>query len=411
MEFDHDLGGLARSRYDSQAQLDRRPSAMTMLKPSTSPTAQAAPIGWQCFDVHGRVQMGVALDAPTAPQTAVMFADFLADHGASVPGEGFDLTVSGRLEDVHEVAYAEEDFAYRPNAIYLRSPRLQIIRDGERMQLNGGGELLTTILPLLDRMMVERGAAMIHAATVTFEGRGIALPAAGGVGKTSTIAKLARRPGIGFMGDDWAFLTASGELLGFAKPMFIKPHHRPIYPQLFSRARKPLVPKSLSRPVSHLTTIVHPAIVHYPKLAAFIRKWSPEHMMVAPADALPNVPMVRSAPLTASVYLERHDGSAPELHDIAHDEMVARMLGNFHSEMTVHSREIVNLLGAVGMIPLQDIFAEKAAVLDQALTRIPTFLLRVPRAWTADRASDAIVAELETVLAGSTSPGVPSGER
>lgn len=133
--------------------------------------------------------------------------------------------------------------------------------------------------------------------------------------------------------------------------------------------------------------------------------------MVAPADALPNVPIVRSAPLTASVYVERHDGSAPELHDIAHDEMVARMLGNFHSEMTVHSREIVNLLGAVGMIPLQNIFAEKAAVLDQALTGIPTFLLRVPRAWTADRASDAIVAELETVLTGSTSPEVPSGER
>jgi hypothetical protein len=382
---------------------------MTMLKSSTLPPAQTAPVGWQSFDVHGRVRMGVALDAPTAPQTATMFADFLTDRKADLPADGFDLTVSGRLEDLSGVAYAEEDFAYLPNAIYLRSPRLQIVRDGDRIRLNGGGELLTTIVPLLDRMMVERGAAMIHAATVTFEGRGTALPAAGGVGKTSTIAKLARLPGIGFMGDDWAFLSAGGELLGFARPMFIKPHHRPIYPQLFNRARKPLIPKSLSRPVGQLTTIVHPAIVHYPKLAAFVRKWSPEHMMVAPAKALPNVPMVRSAPLTASVYLERHDGSAPELRDITHDDMVARMLGNFHSEMTVHSREIVNLLGAVGMIPLQNIFAEKAAVLDQALTGIPTFLLRVPRAWTADRASDTIVAELETVLAASAYRGVASG--
>jgi hypothetical protein len=384
---------------------------MTTLKSSTSTAADATSLGWQSFDLHGRVRMGVALDAPTAPQTATMFADFLDDDEAGAAPGGFDLTVSGRLEDLSGVAYAEEDFSYLPNAIYLRSPRLQIIRDGDRMRLNGGGELLTTIVPLLDRMMVERGAAMIHAATVTFEGRGIALPAAGGVGKTSTIAKLAKLPGIGFMGDDWAFLTASGELLGFAKPMFIKPHHRPIYPQLFNRARKPLIPKSLSRPVGQLTTIVHPAIVHYPKLAAFIRKWSPEHMMVPPAKALPNIPMVRTAPLTASVYVERHDGSTPELQDIAHHDMVARMLGNFHSEMTVHSREIVNLLGAVGMIPLQDIFAEKAAVLDQALNGIPTFLLRVPRAWTADRASDAIVAELETVFAGSASPGVSSSER
>jgi hypothetical protein len=384
---------------------------MPTLKSPTWPTAGVAPAGWQSFDVHGRVRMGVALDAPTAPQTATMFADFMADPGAQVPAGGFDLTVSGRLDDVRGVAYAEEDFAYRPNAIYLRSPQLQIIREDDRFRLNGGGELLTTILPLLDRMMVERGAAMIHAATVTFEGRGIALPAAGGVGKTSTIAKLVRQPGIGFMGDDWAFLTADADLLGFAKPMFIKPHHRPIYPQLFNRTHKPLVPKSLSRPVGQLTTIVHPAIIRYPKLAAFVRKWSPEHMMIAPAIALPNVPIVRSAPLAASVYVERHDGSAPELHDLTRAEMVARMLGNFHSEMTVHSREVVNLLGAVGMIPLQNIFAEKAAVLDQALTGIPTFLLRVPRAWTADRASDAIVAELETVLTSSISAGEQSVER
>jgi hypothetical protein len=82
--------------------------------------------------------------------------------------------------------------------------------------------------------------------------------------------------------------------------------------------------------------------------------------------------------------------------------MVARMLGNFHNELPMHSREIVNLLGAVGMVPLDRLFAEKAAVLDQALTGLPTFLLRVPRAWGADRASDAIVAELDSVLADST---------
>jgi len=374
---------------------------MTLLNSSTSPTASAGYTGWQCFDVHGRVKMGVENDAPTAPQTAVMFADFLADGERDEPTAGFDLTVSGRFEDVHGVAYAEDDFAYRVDAIDLRSPHLQILRDGARFRLNGGGELLTTILPLLDRLMVERGAAMIHAATVTMDGRGIALPAAGGVGKTSTIAKLAKLPGMGFMGDDWAFLTDGGDLLGFGKPMFIRPHHREIYPHLFTGARKPLVPRSLSRPVGQLTTIVHPVIVQYPQFAAFVRRWSPEHKMVRPQDALPDVPMVRSAPLTASVYLERHDGSASELIDISRDDMVARMLGNFHSEMTVHSREIVNLLGAVGMIPLSRIFAEKAVVLEQALTGVPTLLLRVPRRWSADRASDAIVAELGTILAGS----------
>src|SRR6185295_16447898 len=38
-----------------------------------------------------------------------------------------------------------------------------------------------------------------------------------------------------------------------------------------------------------------------------------------------------------------------ELHQSA---MAARMLGNFHIEMTVHSREVLNLLGATGLVPL-----------------------------------------------------------
>ena len=378
---------------------------MTTLRPRGASSRQVASgdRDWLCFDVHGRVRMGVSRTAPTAPQLSMMFADFLvADDAVGQTAPPFDLTVSGEFEDITGVAFAEDDFSYRSDAVCLRSPRLQILRDAGGMRLNGRGELLTTVVPLLDRMMVERGAAMIHAATVSIDGKGVALPAAGGVGKTSTIAKLARRPGVGFMGDDWAFLTAAGELLGFAKPMFIKPHHRPIYPHLFAAAHKPMVPRSLSRPIGRLTTIVHPVVVQYPRAAALVRRWSPEHMMIAPRDALPQLPMVRSAPLAASVYVERHDGSSADIREISQAEMVARMLGNFHIEMTVHSREIVNLLGATGLIPLHRQMSEKAAVLEQALAGLPTHLLQVPREWSADRASDAIVAKLEAVTASAT---------
>ena len=51
-----------------------------------------------------------------------------------------------------------------------------------------------------------------------------------------------RREGWSFMGDDWAFLAEDAQLLGYEKPMFIKPHHQAIYPHLFEGARKPLVP-------------------------------------------------------------------------------------------------------------------------------------------------------------------------
>jgi hypothetical protein len=344
--------------------------------------------------------MGVARDAPTAAQLRTMFADFLTDAGDGP----FDLTVTGETQAVNGAAYAEDTFSYTPNTICLRTPRLQIIRNGTGMRLNGPGELLTSVLPLLDRILVERDIAMIHAATVSIDGHGVALPAAGGVGKTSTIAKLMRQRGVGFMGDDWAFVSAERELLGFAKPMFIKPHHRTIYPHLFHRTRKPLVPKRLSRPIGRLTTVVHPFMVRYPRLAAAIRRWSPEHMMVPPHEALRGSPIVRSAPLSAAVYVERYDGAEPRLSELRQSVMAARMLGNFHIEMTTHSREVLNLLGATGLIPLHDIFADKATILGKALQDVPTFLLQVPVAYDADLASDVIVDQLAAV---TTPLGVP----
>ena len=365
-------------------------------------TSPAADTGWLCFDVHGRARMGVARRAPTSAQLRTMFADFLTENG-----EGpFDLTVTGEIDPARAAAYAEDAFCYTPDAIWLRTPRLQILRNGTGLRLNGPGELLTTVLPLLDRVLVERDVAMIHAATVSINGHGVALPAAGGVGKTSTIAKLMRRPATGFMGDDWAFVSGRGELLGFAKPMFIKPHHRAIYPHLFQRARKPLVPKRLSRPIGRLTTAVHPFIVRYPRLAAFTRQWSPEHMIVSPRDALPGSPIVRSAPLSAAVYVERYDGARSCLTELGQAAMVSRMLGNFHIEMTVHSREVLNLLGAAGLIPLQDIFADKAAILGKALQDVPAFLLQVPVGYDADHASNVIVDQLAAVTAGL---GPPAG--
>lgn len=359
---------------------------------TTNPVADAA---WLSFDLHGRARMGVARSAPTAAQLRTMFADFLTEDGDGP----FDLTVTGEMQPVDGAAYAEDTFCYTPNAICLRTPRLQIIRNDAGMRLNGPGELLTTVLPLLDRVLVERDVAMIHAATVSVDGHGVALPAAGGVGKTSTIAKLMRRSGVGFMGDDWAFITAEGELLGFAKPMFIKPHHRTIYPHLFHGMRKPLVPRRLSRPIGRLTTVVHPFVVHYPRLAAFVRRWSPEHMTISPREALRDSPIVRTAPLSAVVYVERHDGAEPLLRPLDPAAMVARMLGNFHIEMTTHSREVLNLLGATGLVPLQDIFGDKATILAKALQGVPTILLQVPVSYDADHASDVIVEQLAAVTA------------
>ncbi len=348
---------------------------------------------WSEFDLHGVCAMRVAQDAPTATFLEEMFAPFRTS-GLTF----FDLTVTGPLPPLQDAAYAEDAYRFSAEGLDLHRQGTQVRVDGDGFAVGGSGELLTTVLPLIDRIAVQRKAAMVHAATIDYRGVGLCLPAWGGVGKTSTVAKLLKRPGVRFMGDDWAFLTSEGDLLGYAKPMFVKPHHRPIYPHLFEGARKPLAPSRLTGPLARFATAVHPLITRHPRLATATRHWSPEHRMVTPQQAFPGQELSSRAPLGLVMFVERSTGSQVTRTKQPRDYLVGRMVANFHVEMSRQSRELVEALGATGLVPLESGFGDKAAVLEAAIGSLPTHLLHVPRSLSADEASDAIVAEVEDLL-------------
>jgi GT2 family glycosyltransferase len=370
-------------------------------RPTSLPPEQGTPMShetapadrWLHFDLHGRLGVRVERDAPAAAQLRTMLACFAS------PGEvPADIVVSREFEDVGVTTQLEDELNYSPESIEFVQDGVQVVRDGEQVRIHGDGELLTTLVPLLDRAMVERGAGMIHAATVAYRGHAIALPAGGGTGKTSSIAKLMRREGYSFMGDDWAFLGDDRTLLGYAKPMFIRPHHRTIYPHLFQGVRKPMIPTALSRPVGRLTTVVHPHIIKYPQLAHLARRWSPEHRMVDAARALPGVPVTRRAPLLAAVYVERHSGPEVELTVVPQHWMVDRVIGNFHLEMPGFSQTLVTAMAATSMTTWRDLVAGKSDVLAKGLDGLPCYLLKVPSRLTADQASDEVVTVLDELV-------------
>jgi len=348
---------------------------------------------WNYYDIHGLVGMRVDDAAPAAAQLATIFACFAVKDPVSP-----DLVVMGRLDPLHEAGNLENDLRYTADTVELLHDRVQIRRREDGFDVFGPGELLTPVVALLDVLMVERGAAMFHAATVAYQGIGIALPAAGGTGKTSTIAKLMKRPGYTFMGDDWAFISNKGEQLGYAKPMFIKPHHRAIYPHLFEGHRKPLVPSSLSRPIGRLTTVVHPYMVRKPRLADLARRWSPEHRMVTAEHALPSATVTSRAPLALSVFIERYDGARTRLTECSTEWMVDRMIGNFHIELSRPSRDVIEAMSATSIVPTRGHLMHKGDVLHEALVDLPCYLLRVPSVLTADEASDDVVNHLHQLV-------------
>ncbi|GGH98137.1 hypothetical protein ACFFGR_16560 [Arthrobacter liuii] len=337
------------------------------------------------FDVHGLVAIHVEAGTPGEDQLRDMLAPFIGDSSASL-----QLQVSGTTTEFPAQSHAEDAYRYTDTSLFLPADRVQVIQTPNGYRVEGRGELLTAVVPLLDRLCVRAETAMVHAAMVNYKGAGVLLPAWGGVGKTSTVAKLLAVPGVGFMADDWGFFGADGMLSSYAKPMFIKPHHRSIYPDLFQGSRKPLAPGWLIPPLSRAATAVHPVIVRYPRTASFTRRWSPEHRMVHPEEVFGPENISSSAPARLAIFLERFDGVEAEWEPRSVEWMTSRIVGNFHSELPLVSRRLIEALGATGLVPLDDYFGQKAEIISSALKAVPCSRLRLPITWSADRASDYV---------------------
>ena len=357
----------------------------------TSPTRSEEHVR---YDVHGIVGISVEADAPTAPLLAEMLEAFATDSDGPA-----DLRVTGVERPLPRAAAAEHAFRYTEDALQLPHAQVRFTDDGT--DVAGRGELLTTVIPLLDHLLVARGAAMIHAATLAYNGEGIAIGAWGGSGKTSTVAKFTARDGGAFMGDDWAMVSAAGDLLGYAKPMFMKAHHRALYPDLFSRKRKPLVPARILPMVNKVATAVHPVITKRPRLARITRRWSPEHWVVSPTTVFPADKIARRAPLRLGLFLDRYEGDEVTVEERTPAWLASRLVANFHAELPRQSQELLVAMASANLLSLEGFFGDKAAVIEKSLSGIPCYVLRVPIAWGADQASDAIVAQVVQLAGGS----------
>ncbi len=348
--------------------------------------------GWLLLDVHDRVGIRVAQDAPGAPQLADMFSPFAADRLNHC-----ELSVEGEFEPLDGMVAADDDHRYRPGAVEVPG-RLQVVADGDGFKLAGSGELLGPVVGLLDALIAARGAAMVHAATVARDGRGICLAAAGGAGKTSAAVGLVRGHGFAFMGDDWTFISGDGRILGYAKPLFVRPHHRLLFPQLFAAKRQPLVPPALTRPLGKLATAAHPTISRHPALARIARRWWPEHMIVAPDAALPGIAVAHTATLAAAVFVERSADRRLELEPRDPVWMASRLVGGFAAELPRAARDLQALLAATGLVAFDVLISDKARILRRALQGRPCYLLRVPDGMPAQDAAAAIAQQVQGLL-------------
>jgi hypothetical protein len=355
-------------------------------------TAAPAATEWLRFAIHDRIGVRVAADAPGAAQLREMLEPFATDGSVRD-----DLTVGGRIEPVAGLAETDA-WRYGEHVLELPSRGLQVVAEHGAVRLNGAGELLVPALPLIDRALVRRDAAMVHAAAICRDGRAVCIAGAGGAGKTSAALRMAHGRGDGFMADDWCFIAADGRLLGYAKPLLVRPQHRGLVPGGGARRATPLAPAALSGALGTVATAVHPVVSRLPRTARVARRLWPEYRIVPARTALAGATIVDAAPLAATLFVERAACAAPELEARSAEWMADRLAGSFHSELPRGARELVVAMAGSGLMSLERAFAEKAAVLRAALDGRPSLLLRVPLAMRAPEAADAIAAAVDRAL-------------
>jgi hypothetical protein len=123
-------------------------------------------------------------------------------------------------------------------------------------------------------------------------------------------------------------------------------------------------------------------------------------MMVMPRRAFPEAHFETDVPLAAALFVERFEGTgtSPVFEQKDKRWMVSRLIGNFNSELPHQSRIVMTALGAAGIVPIEQFFIQKSAVLDSALEGKPVYLLQVPQSLSPDQASDIIVKTIQNVL-------------
>lgn len=87
---------------------------------------------------------------------------------------------------------------------------------------------------LLQFLFLQQGKTFSHSAAISVDGAGILLPAFGGVGKTSFIARAVLDPRVRMIGDDLVILTEDGLIEPYYRPFCLYQYHKPLFPDFFA---------------------------------------------------------------------------------------------------------------------------------------------------------------------------------
>ncbi len=356
------------------------------------------------FSIHGQVIVEIEPGFPFARGVEKELESFVTPDTAGSP-EISNLKSSPHVlvtlpsRDERPRCSASGLYEYTADTTWIVEYDVAVTGTEDGYRLACRRDPLPFMQPLIQHRLLSQGHGLIHAAAIAIDKRGVAIPAWGGTGKTSAIVELTRLPASAFLSDDCCILSAGGELLSFPKPFFVYPYHRALFPHLFLRKRKPLVPVWLLPAVHRLREVARPVFMKHPRLENLARGVTPEHMKVPARTALPDARFVDRVPLRAVLFAGRYGGGKARLDPYDRERAARRVVANWFMELGAPARQMLVGCCATSLWSLDYFMHELHAIAVEAFARVPVYDLRLPDTLPPDQTGKEIARSVQQVLA------------
>lgn len=226
---------------------------------------------------------------------------------------------------------------------------------------------------------LELGQSFMHASSMTFENRGMAVVGWGGVGKTTSLLKLVIENGWKFLSDDLGVIDDTGKVTRAPKRLQVYGYNIEGQPAIRERVHKD---RTLLDQLSWMYMLRR-------RGAKGVRR------RISPKALFGEAYLGNSAKLTDLIYLERTDADQPSLHDIDAREVARRMSAIVMAEIEPYGaicRE-AEAGGATFMRRPAEVQEHTYEVLQKAFSSAHTRLIRVGKNPDPNKLTELIISQ------------------
>ncbi len=273
-----------------------------------------------------------------------------------------------------EIRYSQND-AYLANQLLFDKRYKTILRSSP-----DGCIILESSIPCyewfiwtLQMALLREGFSFVHGACVEKDGKAVLISSRGGVGKTAITEYFVRRLGWKLLGDDLIIVDSRGRSYAFPKPMVLYPYHKPIFPDVFAKGRKPIAPLWMNSMLSFIIPKVKPILRNLShSLLEFARRYNPQSVKIKPSEVFGPDSIAKKAELAQVIWLDRNKKcSEPTIIEPDNGVLQSQMFAGTLLEFDPHCLRLSLIAMRQGIIQAGNVFGKWLDLLAQMLSIVP----------------------------------------